>query len=1777
MAEEYPYRLIVEGNWSQAAGKIIKNKLQIYFQSKKKSNGGDCDVEYDDKASTRAIVGFRNPEIRKQVLEKTSHELSVDNETVKLKVTLPEQAESKGLLPNEESEKLKEVTGEESSEPQCALALVENIHDKISKDVLIMMVENISSLAEGEDFTVELISEINKAVVSFRDGRGILHFLEKCRTHGRFCQNKLTAKHLGPTKSIIVEDLPTNISEDMICLYFERPQIGGGQVEKVTLLVEEQSAIVDFLDHKVAESVKEKTHVIQKTTVKVYLYYYCLGTALYGKDRPQWKMPDAFIKNIDEHVFKFLQRNASHIDLISKEMSDHFCGIDFSNPAVNITPSTLLQNHKQAKDVKSWEKEASDAFLKIMSHYKSFKNHVDHSAWNIAKEKVINVLPTSVMLLPELDKDMVILAGVAENVDQIQEIMVSAIAEATRIIEREKNSVTEKVGMTTPQYHLLKCDGFEERSTMQYPDLKLNFMPKEKCLNICGLSTEVYATKSQVLEKMIILKKKAIELDMFIVQYLTMADNNLLFHKMFTSKGINAAYEISQGVLNLVSSDEVALSAAERQVRNTLGVRNTSADDYNVTQKQECIQLMDGLCRELNSENVTVSIQVHEKQLIIAGENKSVEQVYEKLYDFINRNTHIQENIAVKSSAIVDFIKMRKADTWRKSINLQEVNIEFDVRMRRPSISLAGPKFYVLDAKKVLQNLIQNIYLECLTIKKAGAKKCFQKEEKLYYSTVLRDYNCVIMLQEKEAFLDEDDDITQPQVEVCLPSGVMIAVCKADICSLPVDAVVNASNEDLQHIGGLAGALLKAAGPELQTMCDQHLMGEKLNPGDAVITKAGKLPCKYVIHAVGPRWSMFSNPEKAIFLLQKAVKTCLNIAENRHLKSIAIPAISSGIFGFPLDLCAKTIVKAVQEQCEMLAEDRTLKKIYLVNNDDKTVTAMSTALQNRNPKKIVRATPRVSNSEKRVSGKAPVGENLESMQTKEGLMISLIKGNIEEAATDIIVNSIDTDLELSKGAVSQAILKAAGSKLQTLIQKEASSNLKTGDIVKTEACALSCRLVFHAISPYWNKGQNNSEEILQKLIKTCLTEAENEQCSSVTLPAIGTGNLGFPRPLVASIMIKEAIRFSRSGKSMHLRDVHFIVHSSDSQSIQAFTTEFKNSQHLVNKPTVKQSGTPPKGNAGFIGHVFLPNLGVYQMTIGAINLEVLTGDITKETTDAIVNSSNDDFTLKSGVSKAILDQAGPMVERECQMLARQRQNGLIITKSGNLKCTCIIHLAGQKDASGIKEMVKQSLQQCEHLKLSSVSFPALGTGQAGIDPSLVANAMIDSIVEFASKSNVQFLKKIRIVIFQTTMGEVFYESMKAKEGTALPSQESWFTKLISPYFRGTPKTQKKEEFVIVGEIDPAIFHIAGDSSNAVTSAKTWIRNLIIKEQTEKNIKDELIYHFTEKEHEKLRNLQENLQVSVKIECTKSEAHIQVEGLTRDVLTVYGEIQEMIRSIRDAETQKREAEMYKNVVDWQYESNGTFLSFDSISNCKLEKGLNEDVHEVQVDINHKKYYVILAEKIGISADSGKVKVKRVQTTTGTVPIHWDDMKGTSMLRVVLLPHLQEYKDVEVLFQKTCKNQILKIERIQNIHLWKSYEIRKESLKLKNQTINHERQLFHGLAEGSVDHINNHGFNRSYAGKNAAVYGKGTYFAVDASYSASNTYSVPNLQGNKHMYLSRVLTGEFTLGNASYIVPPSKNTANPTDLYDSVVDNVQSPKVFVIFNDAQAYPEYLITFC
>uniref|UniRef100_A0A8C3ALS6 Poly [ADP-ribose] polymerase n=1 Tax=Cyclopterus lumpus TaxID=8103 RepID=A0A8C3ALS6_CYCLU len=122
---------------------------------------------------------------------------------------------------------------------------------------------------------------------------------------------------------------------------------------------------------------------------------------------------------------------------------------------------------------------------------------------------------------------------------------------------------------------------------------------------------------------------------------------------------------------------------------------------------------------------------------------------------------------------------------------------------------------------------------------------------------------------------------------------------------------------------------------------------------------------------------------------------------------------------------------------------------------------------------------------------------------------------------------------------------------------------------------------------------------------------------------------------------------------------------------------------------------------------------------------------------------------------------------------------------------------------------------------------------------------------------------------------------------------------------------------------------------------------------------------------------------------------------------------------------------------------------------------------------------------------------------------------------------------------------------------------------------ERTLYHGTSETCVKEICVHGFNRSFSGKNATVYGQGVYFAVNSALSVQEQYSPPNADGYKYIFVSKVLTGDYTKGCHSMKTAPLRETDGIPLRYDSVTDDITKPTMFVIFNDTQAFPEYLIT--
>ncbi|MEN3007445.1 macro domain-containing protein [Pseudothermotoga sp.] len=159
-----------------------------------------------------------------------------------------------------------------------------------------------------------------------------------------------------------------------------------------------------------------------------------------------------------------------------------------------------------------------------------------------------------------------------------------------------------------------------------------------------------------------------------------------------------------------------------------------------------------------------------------------------------------------------------------------------------------------------------------------------------------------------------------------------IEIVQDDITKQDTEVIVNAANSHLKHGGGVAGAIVRAGGEEIQKESDEYVKKNGPVPvSEVAVTKAGKLRAKYIFHAVGPRWGEGNEHEK----LYRTVQNILKKAEQTSVTSISIPAISSGIFGFPKDQCAEVFFKALTD---FLTERQNtcLKLIRLCNIDEET-------------------------------------------------------------------------------------------------------------------------------------------------------------------------------------------------------------------------------------------------------------------------------------------------------------------------------------------------------------------------------------------------------------------------------------------------------------------------------------------------------------------------------------------------------------------------------------------------------------------------------------------------------------------------------------------------------------------------------------------------------------------------------------------------------------------------------------------------------------------------
>lgn len=175
--------------------------------------------------------------------------------------------------------------------------------------------------------------------------------------------------------------------------------------------------------------------------------------------------------------------------------------------------------------------------------------------------------------------------------------------------------------------------------------------------------------------------------------------------------------------------------------------------------------------------------------------------------------------------------------------------------------------------------------------------------------------------------MKEDREVARREV-----NGAAIVALEGDLTTQQVDVIVNAANERLAHGGGAAAALARAGGPEVQRQSDAWVAEHgPVRPGTAAITTAGAMPASWIVHVVGPRWRPSQDNER---LLRQAVRAALDASRDLGATSVAFPAISAGIFGYPRDEATAIIA---DETGRWLTGDRgDLAEVRLVGYDAAT-------------------------------------------------------------------------------------------------------------------------------------------------------------------------------------------------------------------------------------------------------------------------------------------------------------------------------------------------------------------------------------------------------------------------------------------------------------------------------------------------------------------------------------------------------------------------------------------------------------------------------------------------------------------------------------------------------------------------------------------------------------------------------------------------------------------------------------------------------------------------
>ena len=546
--------------------------------------------------------------------------------------------------------------------------------------------------------------------------------------------------------------------------------------------------------------------------------------------------------------------------------------------------------------------------------------------------------------------------------------------------------------------------------------------------------------------------------------------------------------------------------------------------------------------------------------------------------------------------------------------------------------------------------------------------------------------------------------------------------------------------------------------------------------------------------------------------------------------------------------------------------------------------------------------------------------------------IEVVQGDLCHETTDAIVNITSKDMNMeSAGALSEAVKQASGPQVEAECKQLGQQS--GGSAVITSGGNLPARHIIHMIPDSARKDH------LQQCVEKCLSLAETKRLQSISVPAIGTGAYGISAVDSASLIFQALDNFSGSFNTV--QKVRIVVFQP--QMLQAFQQE-----HL------RRSSHSSKGTTSPIGKD------------RRFSVEVINGDLTQETTDAIMNINSTDMNMNSAgdLSKAIARASGQQVQQECDQLGKQSAGSAVMTSGGNLNVPHIIHIIpGSSDKQHLQQCLEEGLRVADTNNVRSISIPSVGTGGYGLSAADSAQVTFQALNNFSGSC--KSVRKVRVVVFQAQMMQEFLQEQQGEPIQELDKKESDSS---SDKADASQPRMRVRSPIQQTNLDHSVrICVIGSKKAGIGKAVESLKKGFSEACTTEKVESEVISQLSHKQIVDLRRKAEDRDLKLVVEADVKR--IVVRGQPAEVSGMVGEIWKEI-SERTRKTQEEEqAQLVARNVQWSYEIHGSKMAFGRKTNAKIEMACSKDEPRVQVSLRGEQFVIDLKAKTGRGTQTG----------------------------------------------------------------------------------------------------------------------------------------------------------------------------------------------------------------